>query len=487
MLVETQECLQIKTQLLNYKNNMEIITTIGKAIGTAIIGLGMLVGGWFGIQPQPTTEPASIIQYLGSDNQLFFGGSTYYISGSGITSTGTSITLTSLTIPQTGQKIQDADLSSTFFLTVEPGNTTRQEFASCTTLTQNSSGTATLSGCSRGLSPISPYTASTTLGFAHSGGSKVIFSNPPQLYDQATFKTNDETITGTWLIGTPTASTQIANKTYVDNVANAGAATSTSSNGGIVEIGTQAEMASGTTADTDKPRVIITDFSTSTPDGTSQAGKFAVISETDGKLNQKWLDLTEDYTWTGLHTFSGATTTISSATTTITTTTGVLGFATTTPTLKSNGISIGADVYIGDGGLGIGVATTTNGTLEVSGLTYLNNLYIGGTTQGGPLSYTASSTAFSVSSGTVTYTGSIPTTSNVGFGSFVVASGVAGGMQGDFTIFRVGKIQAVVGRDDDSASGGAFVYTFSWSGANFAVAEITDDTSSITGTIYWYK
>lgn len=195
----------------------------------------------------------------------------------------------------------------------------------------------------------------------------------------------------------------------------------------------------------------------------------------------------DNYTWTGIHTFSGATTTISSATTTITTTTGVLGFATTTPTLKSNGISIGADVYIGDGGLGIGVATTTNGNVEVSGLTYLNNLHITGTTTGGPLTYTASSTAFSVSSGTVTYTGSIPTTSNVGFGSYVAASGVAGGMQGDFTIFRVGKTQAVVGRDDDSASGGAFVYTFSWSGANFVATETTDDTSSVTGTIYWYK
>ncbi|MFA5772892.1 MAG: hypothetical protein WC974_09205, partial [Thermoplasmata archaeon] len=440
---------------------------------------------------QPSIQPS--IQPFGADTQLFFGGSTYYIAGSGITSTGTSITLTSLTIPQTGQKILDADLSSTFFITVEPGNTTRQEFASCTTITQNSTGTATLSGCSRGLAPISPYTASTTLGFAHSGGSKVIFSNPPQFYDQATFKANDETITGTWLIGTPTASTQITNKTYVDNVANAGAATSTSSNGGIVEIGTQAEMASGTTADADKPRAIITDFSTSTPDGTSQAGKFAVISETDGKLNQLWLDLTENYTFSGTNTYSGvnsftgATTTISSATTTITTTTGVLGFATSTPTLKSNGVSIGADVYIGSGGLGVGVATTTNDALQVSGLTYLNNLHITGTTTGGPMTYTASSTAFSVSTGAVTYTGSIPTNANSGFASYVAASGAAGGMQGDFTIFRVGKTSAVVGRDDDSTSGGAFVYTFSWSGANFVATETTDDTSSVTGTIYWYK
>jgi len=363
---------------------MEIITTIGKAIGTAIIGLGMLVGGWFGLQPAPPIQ-------LGADSVLFFGGSTYYISGSGITSTGTSITLTSLTIPQTGQKILDADLSSTFFITVEPGNTTRQEFVSCTTVTQNSTGTATLSGCSRGLSPISPYTASTTLGFAHSGGSKIIFSNPPQIYDQAAFKANDETITGTWLIGTPTASTQITNKTYVDNVANAGAATSTSSNGGIVEIGTQAEMASGTTADANKPRVIITDFSTSTPDGTSQAGKFAVISEADGKLNQLWLDLTENFTLTGNTTFSGATTTISSATTTITSTTGVVGIATTTPTLKSNGVSIGADVYIA-GGLGVGVATTTDNNLEVAG-----NILIRGTAQGFPSMKSANyatSTAF---------------------------------------------------------------------------------------------
>lgn len=464
---------------------IDILKNIGEVVVTGIIGFGMLLGGLFGTPAeQPLVEQPIIEQSLGADTQLFIGGSTYYLSGSGISSTATSIGLTSLTIPQTGQEIQDSDLSDTFYITIEPGNTTRQEFVSCTTVTQGSGTTATLSGCSRGLSPISPYTASTTLAFAHSGGSRVIFSNSPQLYDQIAFKANDETITGTWLIGTPTSATQIANKTYVDSVVNAGAATSTESNGGIVELATRSEMSSGYDGGSTKPTVLQSKYATSTM---QEATTTIPITGTDGKLDQSFYDLTESFGWSGIHTFSGATTTISSATTTITTTTGVLGFATSTPTLKSNGMSIGADVYIDSGGVGIGIATTTDDVLQVTGLTYLNNLYIGGTTTGGPLTYTASSTAFAVSSGTVTYTGSIPTTSNVGFGSYVAASGAAGGMQGDFTIFRVGKTTAVVGRDDDSTSGGAFVYTFSWSGANFAVAETTDDTSSITGTIYWYR
>ncbi len=129
---------------------------------------------------------------------LPFAGATYNLAGSGISSSVTSITLQSLTIPQTGQEIVDADLSDTFYLTLEPGNRTKQEIVSCTTVTQNSGSTATLSGCSRGLAPISPYTASTTLQFAHAGGATVIFSDPPQLFNLYSAKTNDETIVGKW-------------------------------------------------------------------------------------------------------------------------------------------------------------------------------------------------------------------------------------------------------------------------------------------------
>lgn len=124
-------------------------------------------------------------------------GTTYNLAGSGISSSAVSITLQSLTLPQTGYKILDADLSSTFYLTLEPGNKTKQEIISCTTVVQNNDGTATLSSCTRGLLPISPYTASSTMRFAHAGGSQVIFSDPPQLFTELVNTWGDQTVTGT--------------------------------------------------------------------------------------------------------------------------------------------------------------------------------------------------------------------------------------------------------------------------------------------------
>lgn len=170
-------------------------------------------------------------------------GQTYTLAGSGISSSATSFTLTSFTITQTGQLIQDTDMSDVFYLTFEPGSRSRQEIASCTTVTQNADGTATISGCQRGLLPITPYTASSTYAFPHSGGTAVIFSNPPQLYNQVGFLENDESITGTWQAPTPTGDNQIATKGYVDGIVTGGTVT----NEAVTVAGTAGEtFATGT-------------------------------------------------------------------------------------------------------------------------------------------------------------------------------------------------------------------------------------------------
>jgi hypothetical protein len=51
---------------------------------------------------------------------------------------------------------------------------------------------------SRGLLPVYPYTASTTYQKAHPGGSVLIISNSPQVYNEFTAKRNAETISGAW-------------------------------------------------------------------------------------------------------------------------------------------------------------------------------------------------------------------------------------------------------------------------------------------------
>lgn len=268
-------------------------------LATILISALVSVSSFFGLYKTVTPEAP-----LGST--LPIAGTTYNLSGSGVSSSATSITLQSLTIPQTGQPIIDADMSSTFYLTLEPGNKTRQEIVSCTTVTQNSGGTATLSGCSRGLSPITPYTASTTLSFVHAGGSQVIFSDPPQLFNLYPAKDNTETITGAWNfpstaipyldqfasstnnqfitwkflnsgfvdatttepiggiktftatttfnegidvngrkvlnLQTPTANSDAANKSYVDGVVTGGAADANTTTKGLVEEATVAEI-----------------------------------------------------------------------------------------------------------------------------------------------------------------------------------------------------------------------------------------------------
>jgi len=251
---------------------------------------------------------------LGADSQLFLGGTVFRLAGSGVSSSATSINLASFTITQTGQEIQDSDLSDTFYVTIEPGNSSRQEFVSCTTVTQGAGTAATLSGCTRGLSPIAPYTASTTLQFSHAGGSALIISNPPQLYDQAAFKGNDETITGFWnfsgaiptIDSNATTSTQATNKAYVDSVANAGAATSTETNGGIVELATAIEAASSTDGGANKPLVLQAKNASSSPD-TTNTGPLVVVTNTARKIAQAFLDLTANFLWSGNHNFTGNT------------------------------------------------------------------------------------------------------------------------------------------------------------------------------------
>lgn len=125
-------------------------------------------------------------------------GTTYRLYGAGVTASATSIVLQSLSIPQTGKLLQDSDFSDTFYVTFEPGSQKRQEIASCTTVVQNANGTATLSGCTRGLLPFSEYTASSTYAFPHAGGTSLIFSDAPQLFNEYTAKNNNETVTGTW-------------------------------------------------------------------------------------------------------------------------------------------------------------------------------------------------------------------------------------------------------------------------------------------------
>lgn len=335
--------------------------TILSKIGSAIATVGIFLGSIFGYTA-PTDAPI-IYDDVVVGATLPFAGHTYSLSGAGVTSSADSITLQSLTIPQTGQKIVDADLSTTFYLTLEPGHRTRQEIVSCTTVTQNSNDTATLTGCSRGLSPVTPFTASSTLRFSHGGGSQVIFSDPPQLFNEYAAKANDETITGQW--------------TFDEFPITPDSPAASETTAGIVEISTGAEAAASTLSGTQGRLALSTAIASSTWKATT--GNVVPVTDlSTNKLDNGFLATSTMFTGktftTGTTTFTGnvsitnASSTFASSTVKVFTGSGV--WAKSTTTLKyivvqacggggGGGGTANANDDAGSGGGGAGCVTKT--------------------------------------------------------------------------------------------------------------------------------
>lgn len=120
-----------------------------------------------------------------------------------------------------------ADFGTKGFMTLEPNNSTQEEQISFSGITQNANGTATLTGVKTVLF-VSPYTETSGLAKAHTGGSKAIVSNSSGFYNELTSKDDDETINGLYTFAqfpqksgttTPTIAAELASKAYVDSVA----------------------------------------------------------------------------------------------------------------------------------------------------------------------------------------------------------------------------------------------------------------------------
>lgn len=270
-------------------------------------------GSLFHSQPLPSPAPIQPTVSLG-DTTSPFNGTTFFLSGSGVTSSATSITLSSFTIPQSGYKIADLDnIGTTFYMTLEPGSRTRQEIVSCTAHTQNAAGTATLSGCTRGLSPFSPYAASSTIRFAHPGGSQVIYGTSAQLFAQYAALANTNAFTGTNsftvvpTVGTGctviSSNSSLCDKAYIDGVAVAGASNANETTKGIVELATAIEQASSTAlGSTAAALATQAKYATSSPsrgcDGTSVIGALcSLIAQNDGKINVNFFGTSSAYTY----------------------------------------------------------------------------------------------------------------------------------------------------------------------------------------------
>lgn len=194
-------------------------------IGSFIAGVGLIIASWFGYTPEPEYVPITEVNTVevgdsSSDEDTFgafnpVGGQTYRLKTS-IGTTDTTILLSSFKEPITGNNITMTTLNSDIgYATIDPQSSSRKEFVSFTGITQNSDGSATLTGVSRGLSFQYPFTASSTLRQSHPGQSILILSDSPQFFAEYARLRSDETITGYWSAPSPTSGSHLATRDYV--------------------------------------------------------------------------------------------------------------------------------------------------------------------------------------------------------------------------------------------------------------------------------
>lgn len=273
---------------------------------------------------------------------------------SSITKTATSMTLTSAT-----DKDGNALASSTYAFIIDEG-TASEEFviADCTS--------TACTNMTRGVSVLTGTTTVSALRKSHRRGSSVKITDGPQLLILSRILNGQGTLPNILSYsGNPTftaSSSQLATVSYVDNTAFSGSPNATESTKGIIELATQLEMASTSPTGTSGASLVLqSKYATSSPD---TRGLYIPVAENDGYLKQAWLDLTENWTISGL--FS-ATATSTMATTTISELT------------ISNDATVSGDLSI-TGSTSIGTLNTT--TLNNSGTASTTDMVISGTCTG---------------------------------------------------------------------------------------------------------
>lgn len=216
---------------------------------------------------------------------------------SAITTSATSMTLVSAT-----NKAGTTFASSTYAFILDEGTASEEMvLADCTS--------TACTNMIRGLSPLTGTTTVSTLKFAHRRGASVKITDGPQLLILSRMANGQNDYpnlirykSGTSVLVSDSGQTLVT-KAYAEALANSGAATSTESRGGIVELGTLAEQASSYDGGSDKPTILQTKNSTST---CQVVGSYNIVaSSTTGRLDKGCFDQTAAYTLTATTTMSG--------------------------------------------------------------------------------------------------------------------------------------------------------------------------------------
>lgn len=132
-----------------------------------------------------------------SDNKKFIQAQAFQLAGSGVSLSDTTIVLKKFKLPNSQAEITTSDLGGICYATLEAGSD-REECISFTGVTQNTNGTATLTGVTRGLKFVAPYDQDLTLRKGHGGGTSLVITNGPGFYNEFASKLNNETIEEIW-------------------------------------------------------------------------------------------------------------------------------------------------------------------------------------------------------------------------------------------------------------------------------------------------
>lgn len=337
------------------------------------------------------------------------GGQTYYLSGAGINATQNTIQLSSFTTAD-GRAITMTNFGTVGYGALEPQTSSKIEDVSFTGVTQNSNGTATLTGVTRGVDFLYPYASTVTLQKSHSGGAQFIITNTPEWYYNEFAMPNLSNV-NTY----PTASTSVATKGYVDQVAfsGSGAVAATQIALGYVQLATQSQAAASTPlagGSTGASLALTTNLATSTYNAAT-ASQRIIVSSSTGFIDPGFISLATTTLIGSTQAFNiGKTEVVATSSTTFVLPSGITRFYVKLCGAGGDNGSSGAAGGGGAGGCAEGmVSTTTNVTLTIGA----------GVTSG-----TAGTTSFG---GAITCTGGVTGSlnSNVAGGSSA-AGGVGG-------------------------------------------------------------
>jgi len=336
-----------------------------------------------------------------------------------ITSSATSMTLVSFETDDG----TDLVTGRVYGFTIDEG-TTLLEYVIGTAAANN-----TITDMVRGVSTVTGTTSVTALQKRHGRGAIVKITDAPVIVQITRIINGEGDFPNLVRYATTTsctsgsASETICNIGYIRNLANAGAATSTETFGGIVELATAAEQASSYYGGVDKPTVLQSRYASSTPSTPqSVSANTTIVSDAAGYLKQAWLNLTEHFIFSSLFATNASST---NATTTNLTVTGNIIYQGATLTPRMFG-GTGTD-----GALAISSGTTTvplgtNGVYEKN----YTSIAITGT---GSLNFSSAATSTSGvtvilrSQGTCTFTSSSMTMIDLRW----LGGGVANGFEGN--------------------------------------------------------